>query len=262
MPSDYVYDQGFAAERSRLSAMESLWDPGTQALLTELGLGRPADPQNAWRCMEVGAGGGSLVKWMADSGATVVAVDIDTRFIDSLASDSIEVRQMDIRTDELGQGEFDLIHARLVLEHLPDRRQILHRLAAGLRPGGWMVIEDFDWTAFGFEGLDPELDRVTGAVLSFMQQAGFEPHYGRRVVADMAAAGLREVRGEGRARVIDSHAKGFDFFRLSFESLRGAVVDAGLISRAEADATAARFGEDIRVYTPIMMAGIGRRQRG
>ena len=27
MTRDYVYDQGFAQERARLSAMESLWDP-------------------------------------------------------------------------------------------------------------------------------------------------------------------------------------------------------------------------------------------
>ncbi|MFZ3294891.1 MAG: hypothetical protein WA488_23740 [Mycobacterium sp.] len=62
--------------------------------------------------------------------------------------------------------------------------------------------------------------------------------YGRRVVADMAAAGLSEVRGEGRASVIDSHSSGFDFFRLSFENLRDAVVDAGLLSRADTHAAA------------------------
>ena len=28
MTRDYVLDQGFAGERSRLSGMESLWDPG------------------------------------------------------------------------------------------------------------------------------------------------------------------------------------------------------------------------------------------
>jgi hypothetical protein len=79
---------------------------------------------------------------------------------------------------------------------------------------------------------------VTEAVLTFMAQARFDPRYGRRVVADMAAAGLSDVRGEGRALVIDSHSRGFDFFRLSFESLRDAVVDAGLLSRADADAAA------------------------
>ncbi|KZS59410.1 MAG: methyltransferase domain-containing protein [Mycobacterium pseudokansasii] len=253
MPGDYVYDQGFAQERTRLAGIESLWDPGTHALLDDLGIGP------GWRCLEVGAGGGSLLQWMSGRGATVVAVDIDTRFIESLASDTIDVRRLDIRSDELPRGEFDLVHSRLVLEHLPDRRQIIGRLAATLRPGGWMVIEDYDWTAFGLEGAGAELDRATEAILSFMQRSGFEPHYGRQVVADLAAAGLTEVRGQGRARLIDSATPGFDFFRLSFESLRDAVVDAGLISPEDADAAAARFGEDVRVFTPIMMAGIGRR---
>jgi hypothetical protein len=75
----------------------------------------------------------------------------------------------------------------------------------------------------------------------------------------VAAAGLSDVRGEGRALVIDSHSPGFDFFRLSFESLRDAVVDVGLLSRADADAAAVRFAEDTRVLTPTMIAGIGRR---
>ncbi len=252
MPRDYIYDQGFSEERARLAGIESLWDPGSQRLLDGLGIGA------GWRCLEVGAGGGSLVEWMAGRGAAVLAIDIDTRFVEPLAGDAVEVRRVDIRTDELPERQFDLVHARLVLEHLTERRRILDRLAAALRPGGWMVIEDYDWTGFGFEDAS-RFDRVADAVITFMQQAGFEPRYGRRVVADMAAAGLTDVRGEGRALIIDSRSPGFDFFRLSFESLRDAVVDAGLLPREDADAATAAFNEDRRLQTPLMMAGIGRR---
>lgn len=253
MTRDYVYDQDFAQERARLAGMESLWDPGSQALLTEIGVSRGCS------CLEVGAGGGSLVEWLIGRGATVMAIDIDTRFIEPLASDVVEVRRVDLRTDELPQARFDLVHARLVLEHLTERRQILDRLAAALRPGGWLVIEDYDWTCFGFEGDDPRLARVVEAINTYMQRAGYEPHYGRHIVSDIAAAGLSGVRGEGRARVIDSSSPGFDFFKLSFESLRGALVDAGLVSTEDAEAAAARFGEQSRLRTPLMMAGIGRR---
>jgi len=255
MTRDYVYDQGFAEERARLAGMESLWDPGTQALLDELGIGNAERP---WRCLEVGAGGGSLVQWMASRGAHVVAVDIDTRFVDSLAGDAIEVRRADIRTEELPRDEFDLIHSRLVLEHLTDRRQILQRLVAALRPGGWMVIEDYDWTAFGVQEADERVVRATDATLTFMERAGFERFYGRRVVADLADAGLTDVRGEGRARIIDSSSPGFDFFRLSLASVREPVIESGLLSREDADA-AADFDGDVRLFTPVMMAGIGRR---
>jgi hypothetical protein len=75
----------------------------------------------------------------------------------------------------------------------------------------------------------------------------------------MAAAGLHDVRGEGRARLIDSTSPGFDFFRLSFESLRAAIVKAGLLSPEQAAAAASVFAEDRRLLTPMMMAGIGRR---
>ncbi|HEX4586802.1 MAG TPA: class I SAM-dependent methyltransferase [Mycobacterium sp.] len=253
MTRDYVLDQGFAEERKRLSGMESLWDPGTRALLDELGIG------SGWRCLEVGAGGGSMVQWMAERGAKVTAVDIDTRFIDALASDSIEVRRVDLRTDTLAQDEFDLVHARLVLEHLSDRRQILDRLVATLRPGGWIVIEDYDWSCFGFEGEQIGFGDLADVILDFMAKAGFERDYGRRVVSDIEAAGLTEIRGEGRARLIDSTSPGFDFFRLSYESLRGAIVKAGLLSAEEAEAASSGFNQDGRLLTPMMMAGIGRR---
>jgi SAM-dependent methyltransferase len=253
MTRDYVLDQGFVDERARLSGMEALWDPGSQALLDELGIGP------GWKCLEVGAGGGSMVEWMADRGAHVTAIDIDIRYIEHLASDSIAVRRIDLREDELPQAEFDLVHSRLVLEHLAARRQILDRLVATLKPGGWMIMEDYDWTNYGFEDGSRGFSEIGDVILDFMTTAGFERDYGRRVVTDMEAAGLTDIRGEGRARLIDSTSPGFDFFRLSFESLREAVVKAGLLSAEQADAAAGTFDQDARLLTPMMMAGIGRR---
>jgi len=253
MTRDYVLDQGFGQERARLSGMEALWDPGSQALPAELGIGP------GWKCLEVGAGGGSMVEWMASRRAHVTAVDIDTRFIEHLASDSITVRRIDLREDELPQSEYDLVHSRLVLEHLADRKQILDRLVDTLKPGGWMVMEDYDWTNYGFEDGSRGFSEIGEAMLDFMTTAGFERDYGRRVASDMEAAGLTDIRGEGRARLIDSTSPGFDFFRLSFESLREAIVKAGLLSAEQAEAAAPVFEEDRRLLTPMMMAGIGRR---
>lgn len=253
MTRDYVLDQGFSEERARLSGMEALWDPGSQALLDELGIG------SGWKCLEVGAGGGSMVEWMADRGAHVTAIDIDTRYIEHLASDSITVRRFDLREDQLPTAEFDLIHSRLVLEHLADRKQILERLVAALKSGGWMVMEDYDWTNYGFEDGTRGFSDISDALLDFMSTAGFERDYGRRVAADMEAAGLTGIRGEGRARLIAPTSPGFDFFRLSFESLREAIVKAGHLSAEQAAAASSVFGDNRRLLTPMMMAGIGRR---
>ena len=253
MTHGYALDQNFAQERERLAGMEALWDTGSRALLDELGI------TAGWKCLEAGAGGGSLAKWMADRGAHVTAIDIDTRFIDPLACDSIDVRRVDLREDELPADEFDLVHARLVLEHLSERREILDRLVASLRPGGWIVVEDYDWSSYGFVDDSSGFGEIADAVMGFMANAGFERDYGRRVVSDLEAAGLTDIRGEGRARMIDSTSPGFDFFRLSYESLRSAVVKAGLVSQDQADAAASGFEGHGRMLTPLMIAGIGRR---
>jgi SAM-dependent methyltransferase len=251
---DYLFGSEFAEERTRIAGMEWLWDPGSRSLLGDLGVGA------GWRCLEVGAGGGSLVSWMAGRGAHVTAVDIDTRFIEHLGSDTIDVRHVDIRADELPSNEFDLVHARMVLEHLTDRRRILDRLVAMLRPGGWIVIEDYDMRCFSWGDQEPPLDASARAVVAVMQRAGFEPEYGRRIVTDLIDAGLTDVRGEGRARILVGRSPGFDFFKLSFEGLREAAVEAGVLTAADADAASARLADDdVHVYSPVMMAGIGRR---
>ena len=53
-----------------------------------------------------------------------------------------------------------------------------------------MLTDDYEWTSFGLGGADPRLVRLTEAILTSMQRAGFEPLHGRRMVSDMAAAGV------------------------------------------------------------------------
>jgi hypothetical protein len=103
------------------------------------------------------------------------------------------------------------------------------------------------------------VDNVAEAIMNFMEQAGYQRDYGRSVVSDLEAAGLTDIRGEGRARIIDSNSPGFEFFRLSFESLKTALVDAGMLTAEQADVMSARLRENMRVFTTIVMAGIGRR---
>ena len=78
----YVYDAAWEQERARLAGIEALWDAGSRALLTELGVGPHA------RVLEAGAGGGALGEWMAAQvgpHGRVLATDIDTRFVEPLA---------------------------------------------------------------------------------------------------------------------------------------------------------------------------------
>jgi SAM-dependent methyltransferase len=252
--AQYAYDAAWQQERARLAGIEALWDPGSQALLARLGAGAGR------RCLEVGAGGGALVEWLAAQGAQVVATDLDPRFVEPLAGPRIEVRTHDITTGPPETAAFDLVHARLVVEHLPDPRGAVANMAAAVRPGGLLVVEDYDWTAFGGDPPDALTERIAAGVTAFMSKGGFDPLYGRRVVSDVAAAGMEDVRGEGRQLVVDDAHPGFAFFRLSFEALKGAAIAAGTLDGADADAFAARLASGgLRVITPVVVTAVGRR---
>lgn len=81
----------------RFDAFAALFDPTTFRHLEGLGAGP------GWRCWEVGAGGTSVVSWLAERvGPTgkVVATDIDTSLIAGAARPPVEVRVHDVGAEE------------------------------------------------------------------------------------------------------------------------------------------------------------------
>jgi ubiquinone/menaquinone biosynthesis C-methylase UbiE len=251
----YAYDQGWKDERARLAGIEALWDPGTTALLAAHGAVAGAS------VLEAGAGGGSVVEWLAEQvGPTghVLAVDIDVRFVQPLRSETVEVLQADLVDDELPEAAFDVVHCRMVLEHLAERSRVLDRLVRALRPGGTLVVEDYDWTSFGFDSADESDDRVIDGILALMSATGYDREYGRRLVGALAVRGLDPVHGEGRSLVIDQTHPGFAFFRLSFEQIIPVAIDAGLVTVADAGVVGGRLGDGRRIMTPTLVAAIGR----
>src|SRR5215467_8340361 len=92
------------AEDERLNLLEQIFDP--------LSRRRRELVQPGWRCLEVGAGRGSMAVWLArqvgDSGH-VVATDIDLTYLEQLHLPNLEVRQHNILEDSLdalGVGSF------------------------------------------------------------------------------------------------------------------------------------------------------------
>jgi trans-aconitate methyltransferase len=88
--------------------------------------------------------GGKCCRWLAGQvGSTgrVVAVDLDTRFLEGHGLAYLDVRQHNIVADTMADGSFELAHARAVLEHISDRRRALERMISAVRPGGWLMVE-------------------------------------------------------------------------------------------------------------------------
>src|SRR4051812_40080348 len=129
LPAGYALDPAWHAERDRLDSLTSLYDPRTLRLCEQLGLAP------GWHCLDAGAGTGSLAAALAERvgpAGRVTALDSDTRFLAPLASERLTVVEADLAGGDLPSGAFDLVHARLVLEHLPERDRVLAALAAAV----------------------------------------------------------------------------------------------------------------------------------
>ncbi len=238
----YIFDQAWDDERKRLASIEALWDAGTKRSLDRVGT------TAGWRCLEVGAGAGSIARWLAERvgpAGRVVATDIDTRFIDEFRATNLEVRRHDIVTDDLVDGDYDLIHARCLLEHLPARDAVLKKLVSALKPGGWIVVEDTDMTAVPYVPSTKWLVRpssqarlfvkVTRAFHTLLRAAGHDAEYGGRLPGTLAEHGLVDVGGEAVSPFVRGGTVESEFYRLTLDQVRGAMTTTGLLTDGEVD---------------------------
>jgi ubiquinone/menaquinone biosynthesis C-methylase UbiE len=100
-------------------------------------------------CLEIGPGTGSMAQWMASvtrPSGRVVCIDIDDRFFPLLEGHGIDLIQGDVRVAHFEESTFDFIHARPLVEHLADREEVLAGIVRWLKPGGWMVLVDSDYS--------------------------------------------------------------------------------------------------------------------
>jgi SAM-dependent methyltransferase len=255
--TQYQFGHEWHQERTRLAHLEQLEDPGTIRHLEALGVGA------GWRCLEVGAGGGSIAAWLCERvGRTghVLATDLETKFLAALDYPNLEARRHDVAADDLPEDAFDLIHERAVLLHLPTRQQVLARLVRALKPGGWLLCEDTDFATFVDGSPYPALRRVGAAMVRFVESRGADPNYGRRLFGELQAAGLREVGAEGRVYMAQGDHPSAVLPRLTLERVREPVVASGAVSDAEyAEALALLDDPAVTLMLHVMMAAWGRR---
>jgi SAM-dependent methyltransferase len=230
----YLLDNQQQEAGERFAALSELFDPGTFARITALGIG----PR--WRCWEIGAGGPTVPAWLAEQAGpdgAVLATDIDTAWLPKAAP--FEVQRHDIGTDPAPAGEFDLIHARLVLVHVPQRDAALSSMVAALRPGGWLFLQEAD------PALQPLLspdetgsaqrlgNRLRTGFRELMAQRGVDLAYGRTLPGRLRAAGLTDVQADAYFPVTGPACTTLE--RATVNQIRARLVAAGLATDAEID---------------------------
>jgi SAM-dependent methyltransferase len=250
----YFFDTAEREERRRLEAQTSLWDPFTFRRLEEIGVGE------GWRCLEVGGGTGSVAAWLRERAGVVVATDVETRWLEPLAG--VEVRRHDVVADPLEEAAYDLIHVRLVLMHLPERDAVLAKLVGALRPGGWLVVDDYDLGVIG-TAHPPNAAwlAVARASSDVLESVGADAAYGGRLPTALRSAGLADVQAEGQVLLLRPPELA-PLLVPMLERMRAPMLAAGAVSAADYEEVMRELADaqsPLSVFSPIMVSARGRR---
>jgi SAM-dependent methyltransferase len=255
----YALDNAGREALDRFPALSDAFDAGTQRHLTAVGVSA------GWRCLEVGGGGGSIARWLAERvGPTghVLVTDIDPRHLRFPDLPDVEVRVHDIAVDELPAASFDLVHARLVLVHVAEREAALANMIAALKPGGWLVDEEFDSSVFPDPVLSPgeTLLKTHVALSQTLDDRGVDRTFGRRLFSRLRALGLERVASEGRTFMWPAGSPGTAMVRANYSQLRAEMIAAGHLTQAEFDRDIAALDDpDFLMPSPVLWAAWGQK---
>jgi ubiquinone/menaquinone biosynthesis C-methylase UbiE len=221
--------------REHFDTLAALYDQATFYRITQLGIGP------GWLCWEVGAGGGTVTAWLSERvGVTgrVLATDVDAWALASSRGVNIEALRHDLGADEAPATGFDLVHARLVLEHVYDHSAGLAAMAGALRPGGWLLAESADPLLQPLACPDEAgsaqalANKVRHAIWAVETHSG-QKRFGRMLPRLLRDAGLTDVQAEVRFPL-----GGPDTIRLQRTLIArrsDRLIDAGLLTRDETD---------------------------
>jgi SAM-dependent methyltransferase len=250
--------RGGAEGRERLRILSQVMRPTTLALLDRAGA-RPG-----MICLDAGCGGGDVVFDLArivEPNGRVIGTDFDEGKLEIARHEgkaagltNIEFQSADLTKHEHKQ-QYDLIHARFLLTHLPNPETVLARMHQALSPGGVMVTEDIDFEGYFCYPECRAMWRFVDLYKRSVRLQGADPCIGPRLPSLLVNAGFKNVRMnvvqpsgvEGEVKLMSP---------LTMEAIGGAVIAAGLASRSEVERIVAELYKFAR--TPGTVGGLPR----
>jgi len=229
-----------SSELERLRVQSRVWEPTGRQLLSRVvgGLGG--------RALDVGCGAMGwlriLSEWVGPSGH-VVGTDIDESLLNAAASflKAEGISNVDLVVDDLFESElepqsFDLVHARYLIAPLgrgPEQVSSHRRL---VRPGGSLVLEEWDLGSWHFNPRAPAAERLVQLIAEIF--AGLGGEAGRGLPELLREIGVEEP--EVVAHVI-ALTPGHPYLSLPLQF--SAALEPRLLERLSEDELAALRGE-------------------
>ncbi len=220
-PSRYPLRNADPAEGARLGTLQSLHDASTIRQFERLGVAP------GWRCAELGAGAGSVARWMADAvgdRGSVTAIDRDTTLLRDLAArPNVTVVEGDLMTMSFGSSCFDLVHSRSVLMHVEDPDTVVEHLVPALAPGAVVLFEEADGAPAQRAASDGDLPAPFREV---MVPLAAQWTWARTLADRLVAVGFTDVHDDVREDLLTGATPAAAFWSQTLATIRPIVTDA------------------------------------
>ncbi|WP_433236328.1 class I SAM-dependent methyltransferase [Streptosporangium sp. CA-135522] len=214
---DGVFNHAVLTEDERLSALTQELDPASFGRLGSLPF------RSDWRCLELGAGTGTVARWLADRcpQGSVIATDLDLQLVQSRHEEQANLSWLhhDLTRDDFPPGSFDLIHARYLFCHLRSREHDLSRVLGWLAPGGWLLLEEP--ASFPIESSLHDAYRQTsmGVFTTLAERIGTDCRWPRTLHEHLNRAGFTEVEVDVTYSVVGGGRPMSRFWELTVDQL-------------------------------------------
>lgn len=188
------------AESERLRIQARILEAATERML------RAAGVRAGMRCLDAGCGTGEgmrILGRIVGTGGHVTGLDIDAPMTGRTQATlrAEEGPQFLVLPGDVTRGDpvpgqpFDVVFARLLLCHMTDPVGTVRRLGALARPGGRLVLVDYDLAHLAVRPEHPAFERGFEILTECFRRSGKDVDAGLRLGEYMLRAGLPEPEG-------------------------------------------------------------------
>ncbi|MFT5051644.1 MAG: SAM-dependent methyltransferase [Chlamydiales bacterium] len=220
---------------------------------------RELNPQVGSRVLDLGAGTGLFARCMANAvGPTgcVLAVERSGEQVQaamSAAAADDEAGLVDFRCGDAAAppledsewGSFDVVHARFLLEHLQNPKEVVDVMLRAARPGGRIVLADDDHAVMRMWPEPEGMLELWDLYARQYETVGNDPYVGRRLISLLHQSGAVRTRN---SMVFFGGCADQEIFPTIVENLAGVVESARELILSSNEIQAAEFGQTLATF--------------
>ena len=233
-----AYVMGRTSEEYRRVHRQALiWEKAARAILDETGL------REGMSCLDVGCGSGDVMRLMGERvgrNGRVTGVDIDEgigrdglRVLRTSGDCKFEFIPGDVeKSDKISEEMYDLTYARFFLLHMKDPVSVLRKLYEWTRPGGYLVVQDYDLSTIEVYPPIDFLEEGLEVFSDLMEKGGKDIRIGQKLPHHFITAGIGPADNIRLDGVITTLSEAMWWVRGSYQSFLPMALKLGLTTEA------------------------------